>query len=127
MAEQLIKKDCRTGEYSNISPATTTDAVTDPKTGKVLSDILNDNSNNHIYLTFKDNSRAETRLQVPSNMRRKGLWVTYISCKNEVVTEWYNGDSIDDTAWKDSKNWTPYISKEYIESIVNDIIDWYKI
>lgn len=125
MAEQLIKKDCSTGEYSNISPVTTTDAVKDITTGKSLKDILNEG--NHIFLPFKNKSKTDTRLQVPSNLRRKGLWITYISCMNTVNTEWYNGDTLDDSAWGSSDNWSPYISKDYIKTIVDDILGWYKV
>lgn len=125
MAEQLIKKDCKTGEYANISPVTTTDSVKDPVTGKTLDKIIEES--NHLYLPFIENSKTKTRLQVPQNLRRKGLWVTYTSCKNQVTTEWYNGESFDDTAWGDSANWTSYIAKDYIKEIVDDILGWYKI
>ena len=129
MIKQLIKKDCDTGTYSNMYPISTLQAVRDIDTGetldRILSDIANDKVDmcNHIYVPFKENSRAITRQQVPDNIRRKGLWITYISCKGCVITEYYNSNDLSDKAWGDSNNWVQYnkneISVELIEDIVN--------
>lgn len=123
MVEQLIKKNCPNGQYSNIHPMTTLDAVID-KDGKTLEEILS--HVNHIYLPFKDNTRRATRLQVPAHLRRKGLWVTYITCKNNVVTEWYNGDNTNDAQWADGDNWIPYMDQRLINSLIKETLSWYK-
>ena len=128
MIEQLIKKDCTTGEYKDLYPITTLEAIKDIRTGETLDEII-DNINqkcNHIYLQFKDNSKSLTRLQVPDELRRKGLWITYTSCKNNVITEWYNSDDFSDVAWKDSKNWVPYLDEELLKTTVKNILSWYK-
>ena len=122
--EQLIKRNCSTGEYSDVFPVTTLSAIKDLSSNKTLDVILEEF--NHIYLPFKDNSKTITRQQVPSKLRRKGLWITYTSCKGNVITEWYNNDDFSNRAWGDSSNWVPYINKEMIHSVVKDILSWYK-
>lgn len=124
MIEQLIKKDCKTGEYANIYPITILSNVIDPDTKEPLDTALE--KYNHIFLPFKDNSRILTRRQVPSELRRRGLWITYISCKGETVTEWFDGDKFDDVTWGCSKNWVPYISEDLIINTVNKLLGWYK-
>lgn len=124
MAEQLIQKNCSTGEYQDINPNTTFDAITDLNTGRTLDEVLEDY--NHLYLQFKDNSKAATRLQVPVKYRRKGLWITYTSCQNNVVTEYYNSDDYSDKAWKDNCNWVSYLDKNKIDAVVKEYLTWYK-
>lgn len=124
MSEQLIQKDCKTGEYKDMYPVTTLSAIKDLSTGKTLDKILE--GYNHIYLPFKDNSKTFTRQQVPPSLRRKGLWITYVSCKGNVITEWYNSDDFSNKAWGDSKNWVPYLDKEVIKGIIKDLLSWYK-
>ncbi len=124
MSEQLIKKDCSTGEYENMYPVTTLSSIKDLSTGKTLDTILEEF--NHIYLPFKDNSKTLTRQQIPNKLRRKGLWITYISCQGNVITEWYNSEDFSNKAWGDSKNWVPYLDKEVLGTIINDILSWYK-
>lgn len=34
-----------------------------------------------------------------------GLWVTYVTYDETVVTEWYNSNDIDDNTWKSDANW----------------------
>lgn len=124
MAEQLIQKDCKTGTYKDMYPITTISAIKDLSTGKTLDKILEEH--NHLYLPFKDNSKTCTRQQVPNNLRRKGLWITYVSCKGNVITEWYNSDDFSNKAWGDSKNWVPYLDKEAIKEILKELLSWYK-
>lgn len=124
MIEQLIKKDCSTGEYENMYPKTILEAVIDPSTGQTLDTIIN--TGNHIYLPFVGNSRARTRLQVPEDKRRKGLWITYESCKGKVTTEWYNSDDYSDDAWVLNENWNLYLQKDLIKEVVDKILTWYK-
>lgn len=122
--EQLIKKNCNTGEYSNLYPITSLEAVIDLKTGKNIAKTIE--SYNHIFLPFTENSRAITRCQIPQELRRKGLWITYISCKDNVITEWYDGNTFDDTSWGNSNNWHEYLDDSYIKEIVDKILSWYK-
>lgn len=124
MIEQLIKKNCSTGEYEDMFPNTVLEAVKDPDTGETLDKILNDH--NHIYLQFKGNSKAETRLQVKPELRRKGLWITYESCKGNVVTEWYDNDDYCDDAWRSNENWKPYLCRDLVKGVINEILTWYK-
>lgn len=58
-----------------------------------------------MYFLFYDGDIKNTRLQVPLNIRKKGLWVTYINLKGNVVTEWYNNNSVEDKDWENSDNW----------------------
>lgn len=124
MEEQLIKKDCNTGEYGNVYPVTTLQAIKDLSTGETLNRKLEEF--NHIYLPFKDNSKTLTRQQIPDNLRRRGLWITYISCKGNTVTEWYNSDDFSNKAWGDNKNWVPYFNKELVREVLGELLSWYK-
>lgn len=103
MAEQLIQKNCNTGVGTNIYPITTFKSVFDSDTDKNLDQTIE--GFNHVYLPFKDNSIGFTRLQVPDKLRRKGLWITYLTCDNNLVTEWYNSNDFSDGAWRNSNNW----------------------
>ena len=122
---KLVKKDCNTGAYESIAPETTFEAVVDPVTGETLKEVQN--ADNHMYLPFIENSRSKTRLQVPSERRRKGLWITYVSCQGKVTSEWYNGNSVDDTSWGDSNNWVSYLQESVIKEIVDNLLSWYKV
>ena len=103
MEEQLIKKNCKTGEYSNIFPITTINSVIDPDTGKSIKSIFD--SMNHMYLPFAYNSKIMTRKQVPIKYRRKGLYITYVTFEGKIVTEYYINDVFDDESWSDDANW----------------------
>lgn len=100
--QQLIKKNSQEGKYEDIFPKTFIDAVLDKESGVTLTDILA--MFNMLFLSYND-SRSQTRLQVPSSLRREGLWVTYVLYDKTVVTEWYGAEAIDDTAFGDSANW----------------------
>ena len=99
--QQLIKKE-NNQEYKDIYPKTFTDAVLDKHTGANLADILN--SFNMYFIAYAG-SKEVTRVQVPTNLRRKGLWITYIMLDDTIVTEYYNGSLLTDDAWQDSANW----------------------
>ena len=100
--QQLIKKNSQEGRYEDIFPKTFTDAVKDKESGKSLIDILS--SFNMYFLSYNE-SREQTRLQVPMSIRKTGLWITYVLYDKTVVTEWYAGEAIDDNSWGDSSNW----------------------
>lgn len=100
--QQLIKKNSQEGRYEDIFPKTFIDAVLDKESGVTLTDILA--MFNMLFLSY-NGSRSQTRLQVPSSLRRKGLWVTYVLYDKTVVTEWYSAEAIDDTTFGDNANW----------------------
>lgn len=100
--QQLIKKNSQEGRYEDIFPKTFIDAVLDKESGVTLTDILA--MFNMLFLSY-NGSRSQTRLQVPSSLRREGLWVTYVLYDKTVVTEWYGAEAIDDTTFGDSANW----------------------
>lgn len=124
MDSQLIKKNCTTGEYSNLYPVTIIDNVIDPITGKTLRDSLE--QCNHLYLPFKDNSKAVTRNQVPLELRRKGLWITYNSCAGKIITEYYKSDDFSNREWGKNENWVPYLNSDIIRTYVEEALSWYK-
>lgn len=124
MDSQLIKKNCTTGEYSNIYPVTIIDNVVDPITRKTLRDSLE--QCNHLYLPFKDNSKAVTRNQVPLELRRKGLWITYNSCAGKIITEYYKSDDFSNREWGKNENWVPYLNSDIIRTYVEEALSWYK-
>lgn len=100
--QQLIKKNSQEGRYEDIFPKTFIDAVLDKESGVTLTDILA--MFNMLFISY-NGSRSQTRLQVPSSLRREGLWVTYVLYDKTVVTEWYSAEAIDDTTFGDSANW----------------------
>lgn len=100
--QQLIKKNSQEGRYEDIFPKTFIDAVLDKESGVTLTDILA--MFNMLFLSY-NGSRSQTRLQVPSSLRREGLWITYVLYDKTVVTEWYSAEAIDDTTFGDSANW----------------------
>lgn len=120
---QLVQKNCITGDREEVFPKTTIDSVVDRVTGETLEELLK--KCNHLYLPFKDNSKALTRCQVPTNMRRRGLWITYVSCKGNVVTEWYNSDDFSSKAWGDNNNWIPYLDESLLKKLLKKLLAWY--
>ena len=124
MNSQLIQKNCTTGEYEDLYPVTSLSDIKDLSTNKTLDKILEEF--NHIYLPFKDNSKTLTRLQVFPKLRRQGLWITYVTCKGNTVTEYYNSNDFSNKAWGDSKNWTPYLNKEIVSNLLDEVLAWYK-
>lgn len=97
---QLIKQEGT--QYGNVFPKAYVQGITDKNSGKTLDEIL---SNFNMYFLSYDGDIKNTRLQVPLNIRKKGLWVTYINLKGNVVTEWYNNNSVEDKDWENSDNW----------------------
>lgn len=102
--QQLIKKSSNQG-YQNIYPNTFIDAIIDKQSGKSLKDILN--SFNMYFLSY-DGNTEHTRLQVPKELRKKGLIITYINYNNIIITEYYNSDDLSNLEWSNSKNWENY-------------------
>ena len=101
MSQQLVKKGAN-GRYSNVMPKSWIEAIKDKNTGKTLVEILQ--SFNMYFLPYDGNSTS-TRCLVPTMLRKKGLWITYVKYDGNVYTEWYAADEIDDKSWGDSSNW----------------------
>lgn len=120
--QQLIKKNCSTGEYENIYPITDLSSIIDSDTGEFLYDTIE--KFNHIYLPFQS-SKPSTRLQIPEKLRRTGLWITYVVSENNTITEWFKGSNFDEKSWGDSKNWVQYVDDKLLEDMVNNILSWY--
>lgn len=124
MNANLMQKDCKTGQSKPFYPVTTLDKVIDAETNESLDQILQ--KYNHIWLPFKGNSKTLTRQQIPDKLRRRGLWITYRSCKGNTVTEWYDSDNFTNAEWGKNENWVRVADKDLIESLINGAISWHK-
>lgn len=96
-SQQLIKKD-----KSQVYPKTFLDAIKSRETGQTLDEILQ--GFNMYFVSYNGNIQL-SRCQVPIELRKRGLWLTYINFQNEVVTEWYDANEIDNNSWGDNNNW----------------------
>lgn len=101
MSQQLVKKGTN-GKYSNVMPKSWIEAIKDKNTGKTLVEILQ--SFNMYFLPYDGNSTS-TRCLVPTMLRKKGLWITYVKYDGNIYTEWYASEKIDDNSWGNSSNW----------------------
>ena len=124
MKAQLYEKNCHSGQSNPLYPVTTLEQVRDQESGKTLDQILQEC--NHIYLPFKGNSKALTRQQIPAKLRRRGLWITYISCAGKTTTEWYNSSNYSDKAWGDNNNWVKYSDLDAVKEMLSEVVTWYK-
>lgn len=118
--QQLIKKNNQEGRYSNIFPKSYTEAIQSRETGEFLDVTLQ--KTNFLFLSY-NGSEEDTRLQVPYSMRRKGLWISYVTFEGSIISNFYNGEGIGDAQWKDSNNWISSGIGD-IQEIINDIKDW---
>lgn len=101
MSQQLVKKKL-TGGYENVMPKSWIEAIKDKNTGQSLVEILQ--GFNMYFLPYNGNT-SSTRCLVPTILRKKGLWITYVKYDGNVYTEWYAANEIDDKSWGDSSNW----------------------
>ena len=99
MSNQLIKT---TGQgKENVFPRTRIQDLFDDTSGQKLIDILK--SFNMMFVPYLGN-KSYTRNQISPELRRQGLWLTYV-IDNTVYTEWYDEVAIDDTNWGSDSNW----------------------
>lgn len=99
MSNQLIKT---TGQgKENVFPRTRIQDLYDDTSGQKLTDILR--SFNMMFVPYLGN-KSYTRNQISPELRRQGLWLTYV-IDNTVYTEWYGEVAIDDTNWGSDSNW----------------------
>ena len=101
MTQQLVKRTVH-GGYSNVMPKSWIEGIKEKSTGRALKEILQ--GFNMYFLSYTGNE-ATTRQSVPSILRKRGLWITYVDYKNNIHTEYYNSDDIDDESFGDSSNW----------------------
>ena len=119
---QLYKEDAN-GIRKEVFPITNLESVKDYTYGN-LKEILS--KYNHIYLgKLVNNSKSKTRLKIPSVIRRKGLVITYISCKNNVITEQYIQDNTSDSYWQKNENWERVVRMNDIENSINEKLSWH--
>ena len=118
--QQLIKRNNQEGRYGNIFPKSYTEAIQSRETGEFLDVTLQ--KTNFLFLSY-NGSEEDTRLQVPYSMRRKGLWISYVTFEGSIISNFYNGEGIGDAQWKDSNNWISSGIGD-IQEIINDIKDW---
>ena len=101
MSQQLVKKGIN-GKHENVMPRSWIEAIKDKNTGQTLVEILQ--GFNMYFLPYNGNT-SSTRCLIPTMLRKKGLWITYVKYDGNVYTEWYAADEIDDKSWGDSSNW----------------------
>lgn len=101
MSQQLVKKGTN-GKHENVMPRSWIEAIKDKNTGQTLVEILQ--GFNMYFLPYNGNT-SSTRCLVPTMLRKKGLWITYVKYDGNVYTEWYAADELDDKSWGDSSNW----------------------
>ena len=101
MSQQLVKKGTN-GKHENVMPRSWIEAIKDKNTGQTLVEILQ--GFNMYFLPYNGNTTS-TRCLVPTMLRKKGLWITYVKYDGNVYTEWYAAEQIDDNSWGDSSNW----------------------
>ena len=101
MSQQLVKKGAN-GRMVNVNPKSWIEAIKDKNTGQTLVEILQ--GFNMYFLPYNGNT-SSTRCLVPTMLRKKGLWITYVKYDGNVYTEWYDGKEIDDSSWGADANW----------------------
>lgn len=95
--QQLVKKD-----KSQVFPKTFLDAIKSRETGASLEEILK--GFNMYFVSYTGNIQV-SRCQVPIELRKRGLWLTYINFQNDVITEWYDANEVDNNSWGYDANW----------------------
>lgn len=117
---QLIKRNKIEGGYTKVYPLTYIQGITDGVTGEALISILQ--SFNHIYLPFLGTAE-DTRMSLPADYRRQGIFITYRSDKG-LVTEFYKGTAEDldnDILFVEDINWEVIPDLEYVRSNASKI------
>lgn len=91
-------------EFTNIFPLQYVSNILDKATGETLTILLS--RYNHIFIPFTGEKEI-TRAAVPPIMRRKGLYITYITPNSEIITEYFKGNKteVNNEDWVKDKNW----------------------
>lgn len=117
---QLIKRNKIAGGYTKVYPLAYIQGITDGVTGEALISILQ--SFNHIYLPFLGTAE-DTRMSLPVDYRRQGIFITYRSDKG-LVTEFYKGTAEDldnNILFVEDINWEVIPDLEYVRSNASKI------
>ena len=110
---QLLK--IKNKEKVKIFPNTHLENVLEKETNIPLNELLN--NVNSYYIKYSGDIQKD-RLHIPIDLRRKGLFVTYVTFENELITEYYSYPLVSDKFWQDSNNWI--VLKNVQESGLSD-------
>lgn len=100
-------------DYKPINPIVALASIIDTVGDKSLEYIIN--NYNHLYIEYK-NDIATTRSEVPTVLRKNGLFITYNNGK-KIVTEFYKGNNVNISKdWLLDSNWEIIPDLEYIFS-----------
>ena len=110
---QLLK--IKNKEKVKIFPKTHLGNVFEKETNIPLNELLN--NVNSYYIKYSGDIQKD-RLHIPIDLRRKGLFVTYVTFENELITEYYNYPLVSDNFWQDNNNWI--VLKNVQESGLSD-------
>ena len=100
--KQLIAK---LGEnFGEIYPLNYINNILDKNSGETLTILLT--RCNHIFIPFTGDKNV-TRAAVPHILRRKGLYITYVTIDSEIVTEYFKGNKTQtsDEYWTKDEYW----------------------
>lgn len=103
MANQLYIKEHL--DKKNIFPKNYTDNIRDKESNKTLTEIL---QGFNCYFLSYTNSPEETRIQLPQNLRKRGIWITYIDNESILHVEYYTAVIFIDTEFQKNENWISF-------------------
>lgn len=91
-------------EFTNIFPLQYVSNILDKATGETLTILLT--RCNHVFIPFTGDKNV-TRAAVPAIMRRKGLYITYITPDSVIITEYFKGNKteVNNEDWVKDENW----------------------
>lgn len=98
-------------EFTNIFPLQYVSNILDKATGETLTILLT--RYNHVFIPFTGDKNV-TRAAVPAIMRRKGLYITYITPNSEIITEYFKGNKteVNNEDWVKDENWGTNITSD---------------
>lgn len=97
-------------EFTNIFPLQYVSNILDEATGETLTILLT--RCNHIFIPFTGD-RNVTRAAVPAIMRRKGLYITYITPDSVIITEYFKGNKteVNNEDWVKDELWVKDVNE----------------
>lgn len=98
-------------EFTNIFPLQYVSNILDKATGETLTILLT--RCNHVFIPFTGDKNV-TRAAVPAIMRRKGLYITYITPDSVIITEYFKGNKteVNNEDWVKDENWGTNITSD---------------
>lgn len=112
------------GTWHNTETAPDTDSVdlTDYARKEELTELQEKiGEGGNTILTWNEDNK-NTRLQVVSELRKKGLIVTYVNNNGYIINEQYASENIDEESWGLNENWTSGISNIEDEENNRDLL-----